>query len=77
MEISVHELIDKIRTLPSADLAELDTFVDYLRFKARRPAIAEAGAPLRLVQLRDLLAGYDTSPESLAALRREMWADLQ
>ena len=75
LEINVQELMEKIRTLPNAELSELDTFVDFLRFKAQQTssAKAEAETSLRLIHLRGLLSGYDTSPEALAELRRELW----
>lgn len=77
LEVSVQELMEKIRTLPSAELSELDTFVDYLRFKAQQPSPGKAETPLRLIHLQGLLSDYDTSPEALAELRRELWAKLQ
>lgn len=77
LDISVQELVEKIRTLPSAELSELDTFVNYLQFKARQSSPAKAGAPLHLIHLQDLLSGYDTSPEALAELRRELWSHMQ
>jgi len=77
LDISVERLMEKISTLPSAELSELDTFVDFLRFKAQQASPTEAEAPLRLIHLQGLLSGYDTSPEALAELRRELWAKLQ
>lgn len=77
LEINVQQLVEKIRTLPSAELSELETFVDFLRFKAQQTSAAQADVPLRLIHLRGLLSGYDTSPEALAELRRELWANMQ
>lgn len=73
LAINVQQLVEKIRTLPSVELSDLDTFVDFLRFKARQTSAVEAETPLRLIHLRGLLSGYDTSPEALAELRRELW----
>ena len=73
LEINVQQLMEKIRALPSAELSELDTFVDFLRFKAQQSSSVRAETPSRLIHLRGLLSGYDTSPEALAELRRELW----
>jgi len=77
LEISVQQLVEKIRALPSAELSELDTFIDFLRFKAQQTSSVKADTSLSVIHLRGLLSGYDTSPESLAELRRELWANMQ
>jgi hypothetical protein len=56
-------------------LADFYTLVDFLRFKAQQTSSAQAETPSRLIHLRGLLSGYDTSPEALAKLRRELWAE--
>lgn len=69
-------IFEQIKTLPSDSLDELATYVDFLRFKARKAEDAEsADKPLRVVKLGGLLKGYDVdvSPERLAEVRREMW----
>lgn len=68
------QLFEQIKTLPSDSLDELATYVDFLRFKARKIEAAQpAEKPLRVIKLRGLLKGYDFSPEVLAEARREMW----
>lgn len=55
-------------------MIRIDTFIYLLRFKVQRFSRTKAEKPLRLIHLQGLLAGYDTSPEALAELRRELWA---
>jgi hypothetical protein len=76
-EITVRDLVDKIRTLPSEDLAELATFVNYLHFRAQRDPETTGSPSAGLVHLRGLLSDYDTSPEALAELRSELWRNVQ
>jgi hypothetical protein len=77
-EHDVQGILEKIRSLPDSALSELDTFVDFLRFRSGQASQElEPDAALRLIHLRGLLSGYDTSPENLAALRREIWNHLQ
>jgi hypothetical protein len=76
-QVNVHNIIEKIRTLPSAELSELEVFVDFLRFKTLQSSTPEVSASLHLLDLSGALAGYDTSPESLAELRRELWHQIQ
>lgn len=71
---TAQHIFEQIKTLPSDSLDELATYVDFLRFKARKAEDAEpAEKPLRVIKLRGLLKGYDFSPEALAEARREMW----
>ncbi|MEI2688598.1 MAG: hypothetical protein V9H69_02375 [Anaerolineae bacterium] len=71
---TAQHIFEQIETLPSDSLDELATYVDFLRFKARKAEDAEpAEKPLRVIKLRGLLKGYDFSPEVLAETRREMW----
>ena len=71
---TTRQIIEQIKTLPTDSLDDLATYVDFLRFKASKAEDAEpAEKPLRVINLRGLLKGYDFSPEALAEARREMW----
>jgi len=69
------KLQQEILDLPQEALPELETFIEFLRFKAkpRKPKKAETNPPLKIVNLRGILKGYDFSPEFIAEARREMW----
>ena len=69
------KLQQEILELPQETLPELEKFMEFLRFKAkpRKPKTAETNAPLKIVNLRGILKGYDFSPEYIAEARREMW----
>ena len=72
------DLVDKIaeqaRRLPAESLRDLATYLEFLQFKATG---REQTQPLThgdlLAKLDGILAGYDFSPEMVAAARREMW----
>ena len=71
------KLQQEILELPQETLPELETFIEFLRFKAkpRNPKKAEP-EKLDTTQARKLhgiLKGYDFSPEFIAEARREMW----
>jgi hypothetical protein len=73
---TTQQLFEQIKALPSDSLSELATYVDFLRFKARKAEDAEpAEKPLRVIKLGGLLKGHDVdvSSERLAEARREMW----
>jgi len=71
---TAHYIFEQIKTLPNDSLDELATYVEFLRFKARKAGDVEpVELPLRVIKLRGLLKGYDFSPEVLAETRREMW----
>ena len=69
------EIQQEILELPQESLPELKKFIEYLRFKARpqKAKAAETTLPLKVVNLRGILKGYDFSPEFIAEARREMW----
>jgi hypothetical protein len=69
------KLQQEILELPQETLPELETFIEFLRFKAkpRKSKRAETNPPLKIVNLRGILKGYDFSPEFIAEARREMW----
>ena len=69
------KLQQEILELPQETLPELETFIEFLRFKAkpRKSKKTEANTPLKIVNLRGILKGYDFSPEFIAEARREMW----
>lgn len=64
--------------LPPESLSDLAKYVEFLRFKAQSEQETQQQVNnLRIVNLRGLLKGYDVSPASLAAARREMWRKLE
>jgi hypothetical protein len=69
------KLQQEILELPQEALPELETFMEFLRFKAkpRKSKKVETNPPLKIVNLRGILKGYDFSPEFIAEARREMW----
>lgn len=68
------KIYEQIQTLPEESLLELTRYIEFLRFKTRKPkAKSRATRPLRIVKLEGLLKGYDFSPEFIAEARREMW----
>jgi len=69
------KLQQEILELPQETLPELERYIEFLRFKSRpqKTRKAETNPPLRIVNLRGILKGYDFSPEYIAEARREMW----
>jgi hypothetical protein len=69
------KLQQEILELPQETLPELEKYIEFLRFKAkpRKSKKAETNPPLKIVNLRGILKGYDFSPEFIAEARREMW----
>ena len=65
----------EVLTLPEESLPELERFIENLRskFQARKGQKTEPNRPLKIVNLRGILKGYDFSPEFIAEARREMW----
>lgn len=71
-------IFKQAQQLPPESLADLAKYVEFLRFKVgRKETTQQEPRNLRIVKLRGLLKGYDVSPESLAAARREMWHKLE
>lgn len=68
------QLIQAIQVLPEHNLADLVTFVDFLRFKLRRQRGDGTGYISQLADLKGILKGYDFSPEFIAGARSEIWA---
>lgn len=73
------QLLQKqIEGLPQNSLVELASYIEFLRFKAGTASEKqEPSPPLRIINLRGILKGYDFSPELLAEVRREMWRKFQ
>ena len=73
------QLLQKqIESLPQDSLGELASYIEFLRFKAGTVSEKkESSPPLRIINLRGMLKGYDFSPELLAEVRREMWRKFQ
>jgi len=71
--ISIQQIVEKIRMLPSEELFELDNFIEFLRFKTQNLPAAEAPKNMRRIHLRGILAGYELEPEMLAEVRRDLW----
>jgi len=71
------KLQQEILELPQETLPELETFMEFLRFKAK-PRKSKKVEPEKLDttqarKLHGILKGYDFSPEFIAEARREMW----
>jgi hypothetical protein len=69
-------IIEQIKVLPPESLDDLASYVEFLRYRARRVEETKpAEERLTIVKLGGILKGYDVdvSPESLAEARREMW----
>ena len=73
---TVQQIHQQIDNLPLESLAELTDYLEFLHFKANKVASLQP-PPLRVIKLRGVLKGYDFSPESLTAARREMWRKFQ
>lgn len=73
------QLLQKqIEGLPQNSLVDLANYIEFLRFKAGIVSEKkEPSSPLRIINLRGMLKGYDFSPELLAEVRREMWRKFQ
>jgi len=71
------KLQQQVLELPQESLPELESFIEFLRFKfqARKPK--RTAKPVLdttdAVRLEGLLKGYDFSPEFIKETRREMW----
>ncbi len=65
----------EILELPPESLPDLEKFVEFLRFKAKPKKARKIteDVPLKVVNLRGILKGYDFSPEFIKESRREMW----
>ena len=75
MARKIHE---QARQLPPESLTDLTQYVEFLRFKVKTEEEANhVSDDLRIVKLRGLLSGVDVSPETLSAVRREMWRKLE
>lgn len=75
--ISVQQIFEKIRTLPSEELFELDNFIEFLRFKMQNTPEAEARNGMRHIHLRGILAGYEITPDMLSEVRRDLWRKVE
>jgi len=76
--VLAQRIYEQIQELPEESLLELSKYLEFLRFKARKPKAKPAPKeqqtpPLRIVKLGGILKGYDFSPEFIAEARREMW----
>lgn len=73
---STQAIIEQIKVLPPESLDDLASYVEFLRYRARRVEEAKpAEERLTIVKLGGILKGYDVdvSPESLAEARRSLW----
>jgi hypothetical protein len=76
--VLAQRIYEQIQELPEESLLELSRYLEFLRFKARKPKAKPASkeqplSTLKIVKLEGLLKGYDFSPEFIAEARREMW----
>ena len=76
--VMTQKIYEQIQELPEESLLEVSRYLEFLRFKARKPKTKpmpkeQQTPPLRIVKLGGILKGYDFSPELLAEARKEMW----
>ena len=67
ISITKEDIIDEIDQLPPESLSELQTFIEFLRFKSKK----ESPKPIQLGGLWKNLT--PVTEEDIAEVRREMW----
>ena len=69
----LRQVIEALESLPTGELAEVASFVEFQRFKREHPE--QRDTPYRPVTLGGLWKGVQISEEDLADVRREMWGN--
>lgn len=70
-DLEIRELLaQRVRELPAQSLREVETFLDYLRYKEEQQETDGA------VPLAGVLSGYRFTEQTIADARKEIWGDM-